>query len=776
MAFWLATNRDAQEFSFIQRFDPRFWTVNFPRPAMASVVTTGPDSLQVDVELHNEGELVGLIWQSEDTLDHPLLAYETDRDYSFTTLSFRWQSQGIIPLDGINGPTLTIEGYDSSDQPRTWFVRLWNYAVGSPEDAVVTLPFTALEAGFSLPGEPVMPTRIDRMFISLVAPDFVAGSTAPLPQRVNGRVTLSEINADGGRAMLEIGDVRVPVHGERIATAYDDAYDQTPERLVRNVVGLGYRQDVVHYVGMSHYMRLERQIDDSLVAGADAELCAPCAQWHRNFFEQCAANDLEAIGSISYELFDAYCPKSWKQRTSTGEPALTGWVPPSTLLSPANSEAMAWLQASAVRFVDLLNASGLPVRMQIGEPWWWTTSDSFEICLYDDAARAAFGGTPPIISDMRLPLDTAQTALLDQAGALLSQSTIDLTAAIRAAATGAPEVLLLAFTPTILDPQTPEAYRANLPVGWAHPAFDRLQLEDYDWLTDGKDAARRAAYEYVNNWLGYPIAQQDYLAGFVLLPKDAEEYWARIDAGIDEARSRGIPRRYVWALPQVTRDGYTRLPTNEDEIMQPFDDVLYPFALGRSTAVAPEFSTTVTVSTSGHERRNSLWSDARVNFDVGPGIRSEAELSELIAFFRARRGPARGFRICDPFDFSSNHMTGTPTMADQLIGVGDGARADFQLSKSYGTGDEPQVRPITRPRADTILVSLHDVLTSNWTLHDGGIISFAEAPAVGTEVRAGFLFDVPVRFAEDRIDISGVNFAAGEAPSIPLIELRETPQ
>ncbi|MEL7218571.1 MAG: DUF2460 domain-containing protein, partial [Pseudomonadota bacterium] len=41
------------------------------------------------------------------------------------------------------------------------------------------------------------------------------------------------------------------------------------------------------------------------------------------------------------------------------------------------------------------------------------------------------------------------------------------------------------------------------------------------------------------------------------------------------------------------------------------------------------------------------------------------------------------------------------------------------------------------------------------------------------EIRAGFLFDVPVRFAEDRIDISGVNFSAGEAPSVPLVELRE---
>ena len=64
MAYWLARERRGQESSFIQRFDPRFWRVNFPRPAMASVITTGPDSVQVDVELHHEGELVGLIWES----------------------------------------------------------------------------------------------------------------------------------------------------------------------------------------------------------------------------------------------------------------------------------------------------------------------------------------------------------------------------------------------------------------------------------------------------------------------------------------------------------------------------------------------------------------------------------------------------------------------------------------------------------------------------------------------------------------------------------------
>ncbi|MEL6529416.1 MAG: DUF2460 domain-containing protein, partial [Pseudomonadota bacterium] len=313
----------------------------------------------------------------------------------------------------------------------------------------------------------------------------------------------------------------------------------------------------------------------------------------------------------------------------------------------------------------------------------------------------------------------------------------------------------------------------NLPIGWAFPAFDRLQLEDYDWLTAGANALRRNAYQFVNDRLGYPVSDQDYLAGFVLDPSDAEEFWTRIDAGLDEANERGVGRRYVWALPQVARDGYTRLPQIDEDAMEPFDDVLYPFALGRNTTVAPEFSTSVTVTASGHEQRNSLWSDARVHFDVGPGIRSETELAELIAFFRGRRGAARGFRISDPFDHSSNGMTGTPTPLDQLIGTGDGATADFQLIKSYGSGLEPQVRPITRPRAETLLVSVDSVASSDWVLGEQGVIQFATAPAAGAEIRAGFLFDVPVRFAEDRIDVSGVNFAAGEAPSVPLIELRE---
>ena len=80
------------------------------------------------------------------------------------------------------------------------------------------------------------------------------------------------------------------------------------------------------------------------------------------------------ILSLSYELLDQHCPEAWKQRAENGDPALTGWEPPSALLSPANEEAMAYLQGIARAFAALAVAAGQPVRFQVGEPWWWVTA------------------------------------------------------------------------------------------------------------------------------------------------------------------------------------------------------------------------------------------------------------------------------------------------------------------------------------------------------------------------------------------------------------------
>src|SRR3546814_8832972 len=98
-----------------------------------------------------------------------------------------------------------------------------------------------------------------------------------------------------------------------------------------------------------------------------------------------------------------------------GAPALTGWVPPSTLVSPANAEAMGWLQALARDFVGIAVAAGLSVKFQVGEPWWWV-AEGARLCAYDAAATAALGAARVPVADVRGALDAGQRAMLEALG------------------------------------------------------------------------------------------------------------------------------------------------------------------------------------------------------------------------------------------------------------------------------------------------------------------------------------------------------------------------
>jgi hypothetical protein len=407
--------------SHVKRFDPLHWTVDFPRGAIAGVVTAADGhGLTVTAEFLRKGDLVGLIWESEDSQAHPAHARETSRDYSRCVLSFHWESSGVVALDAVNGPTLTIEGTDDAGAPQVWLVRLWNYAEGSPTSADVTLDFDALDSGFALPGDAVRvdPKRIDRMFISLVVPGYELGSEELFAAPVQGSATISGIRCDGSGSVLAINDAVVPEHGLRIATAYDDLYNLPPERVVQAVERLGYRGVINHYVGMSHYFALDGlgKID------AARTLNSAALAWHRDFARAAKARGYELIWSISYEILDMFCPEAWKQRAYDGSAALTGWDPPSALVSPANADAIGFLKSVAGQLVALSVEAGLQPQVQIGEPWWWVTP-SGGICLYDDAAKAALGGVPVEIADVRGALTSEQVQLLEQAGVLLAAST-----------------------------------------------------------------------------------------------------------------------------------------------------------------------------------------------------------------------------------------------------------------------------------------------------------------------------------------------------------------
>jgi uncharacterized protein (TIGR02217 family) len=153
-------------------------------------------------------------------------------------------------------------------------------------------------------------------------------------------------------------------------------------------------------------------------------------------------------------------------------------------------------------------------------------------------------------------------------------------------------------------------------------------------------------------------------------------------------------------------------------------------------------------------------------------VRTLDDLSSVIAFFEARRGRLYGFRFADFTDRKSCTPAATPAPGDQPIGTGNGAATVFQLIKTYSSGTASWSRAIVKPVTGSVRLAVGGVETTAFTLDAGtGLVTFAAAPAADTTITAGFLFDTPVRFDSDVLSVNLASFAAGEIPSIPLVEI-----
>jgi len=206
----------------------------------------------------------------------------------------------------------------------------------------------------------------------------------------------------------------------------------------------------------------------------------------------------------------------------------------------------------------------------------------------------------------------------------------------------------------------------------------------------------------------------------------------------------------------------------------PFHEVRFPTAIAFGATGGPERKTDIVSLASGYEERNSRWANSRRSYNAGYGVRSLDDIHAVIAFFEERRGRLYGFRWKDRADFQSCAPGASAAATDQAIGTGDGATLTFQLAKTYGGSDAPWTRTIAKPVAGTVLVAVAGApLASGWSVDTTtGQVTFTSAPANGATITAGFQFDVPVRFDTDKLEINLTNFAAGEVPAIPLVEIR----
>jgi uncharacterized protein (TIGR02217 family) len=197
-----------------------------------------------------------------------------------------------------------------------------------------------------------------------------------------------------------------------------------------------------------------------------------------------------------------------------------------------------------------------------------------------------------------------------------------------------------------------------------------------------------------------------------------------------------------------------------------FHHIRFPLDVALGARGGPERATDIVTLASGREERNSRWARSRRRYNAGYGVKSRADMQAVLAFFEERRGRFHSFLWRDALDHSSN--------GPQALGIGDSETVAFQLSKSYGANFDPYVRPITKPVAETVTITVDDEATTAFSVNEmTGVVTFDDPPADGAVLLAEFEFDVPVRFDTDRLDIELSSFDAADAPAIPLIEVLE---
>jgi len=139
----------------------------------------------------------------------------------------------------------------------------------------------------------------------------------------------------------------------------------------------------------------------------------------------------------------------------------------------------------------------------------------------------------------------------------------------------------------------------------------------------------------------------------------------------------------------------------------------FPFCVSYGAVGGPEFATDIAAVNSGVEQRNIRWEQARAKYSIEMPLVDEVK-DELLAWFRAVRGRAHGFRLRDWSDYQVTVDNGT-------LGTSSNATGEqvYQLFKHYDSGGAlEEYRKISKPANDEPIA-----------IYRGGVLQTAGAGA-----------------------------------------------
>lgn len=171
-----------------------------------------------------------------------------------------------------------------------------------------------------------------------------------------------------------------------------------------------------------------------------------------------------------------------------------------------------------------------------------------------------------------------------------------------------------------------------------------------------------------------------------------------------------------------------------------FSEVRFNTEIRYGESGGPEFSTDVTIVGSGSESRHANWANSRGHWTVGDDLYNHKQITDLIAFFRGRKGKAGGFRFKNWADWKCNTTQGL------FLSI-PGNTPHIQMAKGYYSGANTTIRRITKPVSGTVKVYLNGTLMTVQPAIDytTGVVTL---PA-GNYTWSGE-FDVPARFDTDK--------------------------
>jgi len=182
----------------------------------------------------------------------------------------------------------------------------------------------------------------------------------------------------------------------------------------------------------------------------------------------------------------------------------------------------------------------------------------------------------------------------------------------------------------------------------------------------------------------------------------------------------------------------------------------FPESIGAGSQFGPGYSTSIARNAGGFEVNNQNWSMPLYQGNVIQGVRNQAELDDLLAFFHGVAGMHNGFRFKNFNDYQALAGEGSIVAIDST---------HWQLYKKYTFAALTTFRKISKPVAGTVVLAGSGTYSLDTTT--GIVTGTGPAPTSWTGE-----FDFPVRFDIDQMMPQWISFELYDWTSIAITELR----